>query len=62
MTMLSSRNAVGNDFKRIIGWMEEGKVDTRPWITHRATFDDVAEQFPAWREPGTGVVKAVLQM
>jgi alcohol dehydrogenase len=42
--------------------MEEGKVDTRPWITHRATFDDVAEQFPAWREPGTGVVKAVLQM
>ena len=62
MSMLSSRNAVGADFKRIIGWMEEGKVDTRPWITHRATFDDVAEQFPAWREPGTGVVKAVLQM
>ena len=62
MTMLSSRNAVGADFKRIIDWMEEGKIDTRPWITHRATFDDVVERFPAWREPSTGVVKAVLAM
>ncbi len=62
MTMLSSRNAIGADFKRIIDWMEEGKIDTRPWITHRATFDDVVERFPAWREPSTGVVKAVLAM
>lgn len=62
MTMLSSRNAVGADFKRIIDWMEEGKIDTRPWITHRATFEDVVERFPAWREPSTGVVKAVLAM
>jgi len=62
MTMLSSRNAVGADFRRIIDWMEEGKIDTRPWITHRATFDDVVERFPAWREPSTGVVKAVLAM
>ena len=62
MTMLSSRNAVGADFKRIIDWMEEGKIDTRPWITHRATFDDVVERFPAWREPSTGVVKAVMAM
>ena len=62
MTMLSSRNAVGADFKRIIDWMEEGKIDTRPWITHRATFDDVVERFPAWREPSAGVVKAVLAM
>ena len=62
MTMLSSRNAVGADFKRIIDWMEEGKIDTRPWITHRATFEDVVERFPAWREPSAGVVKAVLAM
>ena len=38
MTLLASRNALPDDFRRIIGLIEDGRIDTRPWITHRATF------------------------
>src|SRR5262249_49490771 len=36
MTLLASRNSAAADFKHIIKLMESGKVDTTPWITHRA--------------------------
>ncbi len=42
--------------------MEEGKVDTRPWITHRAGYQDLVEQFPSWLDPDRGVVKAMLEL
>ena len=35
-TLLCSRNALSADFARIIGLIEDGRIDTRPWITHRA--------------------------
>lgn len=61
LTILSSRNALPDDFVRIIRLMEEGKVDTRPWITHRATYDTLIEEFPGWLQPDAGVVKAILE-
>lgn len=36
LTVLSSRNALSADFPRIIALIEAGRVDTSPWITHRA--------------------------
>lgn len=60
MTILSSRNALGTDLSRVIRLMEDGTIDTRPWITHRAGVDDIVEQFPSWLDPGQGVVKALL--
>lgn len=62
LTLLASRNAHSKDFTRIIGLIEEGKIDTAPWITHHAAFDDVAEVFPGWLKPETGVIKAVVNM
>ena len=62
MTIMSSRNALGDDFRRIISWMEEGRINTQPWITHRANYDEMVEVFPSWREPETGVLKAILEM
>ncbi len=62
LTLLASRNAHSKDFTRIIGLIEEGKIDTAPWITHHAAFDDVAEVFPSWLMPETGVIKAVVNM
>ena len=62
LTIMGSRNARSDDFKRIIGWMEEGRIDTRPWITHRSDYSDLVEVFPQWLEPGTGVVKAMLEL
>ena len=62
LTLLASRNALGPDFSRIIHLIEEGKIDTRPWITHRADFEDMMGQFPNWLKPETGVIKAMVQI
>ncbi len=62
LTLMASRNALSRDFARIIGLIEAGQIDTRPWITHHAPFADVAEVFPSWLKPETGVIKAVVTM
>lgn len=62
MTLMGSRNALPDDFARIIKLIEDGRIDTRPWITHHATFDEVIDVFPTWLKPETGVIKAVVQV
>ncbi len=62
LTILASRNAHSRDFARIIQLIEEGKIDTKPWITHRAVFSDMIGQFPSWLKPETGVIKAVVAL
>ena len=42
--------------------IENGKVDTRPWITHRTPFDGVIDVFPAYTKPETGVIKAIIEL
>jgi 2-desacetyl-2-hydroxyethyl bacteriochlorophyllide A dehydrogenase len=59
-TLLCSRNALSADFTRIIGLIEAGRIDTRPWITHRAAFDELIDVFPSYTRPETGVIKAVV--
>ena len=59
-TLLCSRNALAQDFTKIIGLIEDGRIDTRPWITHRAAFDEVIDVFPSYTRPETGVIKAVV--
>ena len=62
LTLLASRNALSADFTRIIALIEEGRIDTRPWLTHRADFADVPAIFPTWLQPQTGVIKAVVNI
>ena len=62
VTIMASRNALAGDFTRIISLIEDGKIDTRPWITHHAKFDEMIEVFPTWLKPETGVIKAVVEM
>ncbi|HEY8504421.1 MAG TPA: zinc-binding alcohol dehydrogenase family protein [Gemmataceae bacterium] len=62
MTVFASRNALPEDFRRIIGLIEEGRIDTRPWITHRCGFDELIGNFPAYTRPETGVIKAVVEV
>lgn len=61
-TLLCSRNALPADFARIIGLIERGEVDTRPWITHRSSFDRLIEDFPSFTRPETGVIKAMVEL
>jgi alcohol dehydrogenase len=62
MTVYASRNALPGDFTRIIGLIEEGQIDTKPWITHRTPFDRLIEDFPSFTRPETGVVKAIVEV
>jgi alcohol dehydrogenase len=62
MTLFASRNAVPTDFTRIIGLIESGQIDTRPWITHRTGFESVIADFPTLIKPETRVIKAVIEV
>lgn len=62
LTLMGSRNARPEDFTRIIGLIESGKVDTTPWITHRSPFDGVPAVFAGWTRPETGVLKAMIEL
>ena len=60
--LLASRNALPGDFPRIIHLIEEGIIDTEPWITHRITMDQVAEKFDSLIQPDSGVLKAIIEV
>lgn len=62
MTLLASRNALPPDFTRIISLIEQGQIDTKPWITHHADFSEMIGRFPDWLKPETGVLKAVVHV
>ena len=62
LTLLASRNALSRDFGDIIQLIEDGRLDTRPWITHRVPFDGMIPAFPSWLRPETGVVKAMVEL
>ena len=62
LTIKASRNAVPSDFSRIIQLIEDGIVDTSPWLTHSSTYEDFVESFETWLKPESGVIKAILHM
>jgi alcohol dehydrogenase len=61
-TLLCSRNALPRDFSRIINLIETGQIDTKPWITHRTPFNELAAQFESFTKPETGVIKAIVEL
>lgn len=61
-TLLCSRNALPGDFTRIIQLIEEGRIDTRPWITHSPSFEELIDVFPSYTRPETGVIKAIVDV
>lgn len=62
LTLLASRNAPSADFPRILGMIRRGEIDTRPWISHRGSFDDLPARMETWLKPESGVIKAVVSL
>jgi alcohol dehydrogenase len=60
MSLFATRNAHSGDFPRIIKLIEDGVIDTRPWITHRTTLLELPNSFETLIKPETGVVKAMV--
>jgi 2-desacetyl-2-hydroxyethyl bacteriochlorophyllide A dehydrogenase len=60
VTILASRNSFGL-FPRIIQMMEDGKIDTSPWITDRLKLSQVASGFASLPERPT-LIKAIVDV
>jgi 2-desacetyl-2-hydroxyethyl bacteriochlorophyllide A dehydrogenase len=60
MTLLSSRNATGEDFARVIRALETGTIDLTRWITHRASPESIVSEFPRWLRPESNALKPLL--
>jgi len=60
LSVLGSRNALPSTFRAVIDAIASGRLDTRPWISHRAPFADFTAAFDRWVQPGSGVIKAVV--
>jgi 2-desacetyl-2-hydroxyethyl bacteriochlorophyllide A dehydrogenase len=62
LTLLCSRNSRGSDFRRIIHQLEAGKFEIDSWISHRAGFGEVVEQFGHWLNPEGQFIKAMIEV
>jgi threonine dehydrogenase-like Zn-dependent dehydrogenase len=60
LTVLSSRNAVPEEHRFILDAVESGRIKTKHWVSECCPVDQMPERFPAWTEPGSGVLKAVV--
>ena len=40
--------------------IEQQRIDTDRWITHRTPFDDMINVFDLYTRPETGVLKAIV--
>jgi 2-desacetyl-2-hydroxyethyl bacteriochlorophyllide A dehydrogenase len=61
-TLMSSRNAIRQDFEHVIASMKKGEVKPTTYITHRVIFDKVVHEFESWLNPANGVIKAMVEV
>ena len=62
ITIFASRNSLPPDFDAIIRLMQDGKVNTKPWVTHRTTFDRYIADFPEATKPEAGMIKLMVDV
>lgn len=61
-TLMSSRNALREDFEQVIASMKKGIVNPETYITHRVKFAEVKSEFPGWLVPGKGMIKTMVDL
>jgi 2-desacetyl-2-hydroxyethyl bacteriochlorophyllide A dehydrogenase len=62
LTLCASRNSLPATFRDIIQLVEGGRVNTRPWITHRFTLAETPTVFPASIAGNPAVLKAMIEV
>lgn len=61
ITLKSSRNALPEDFKKIIRLMRSGHIKVEHLVTNRLHFDSLTESFTKLYDPDTHVIKAIVE-
>ena len=62
MSVIGSRNATDEDFKRVMRAMRMGRVPMDQLITHRTTLEDAVHNIPAWTKAKSTLVKALIEI
>lgn len=62
LTLCASRNATADTFRDIIRLVEAGRIDTRPWITHRFGLAETPVVFPKEIAGNPAVLKAMISV
>ena len=62
ITLCASRNARSETFRTTIELVEAGRIDTRPWITHRIGLADVPADFSRAIAGNRSVIKAMVEV
>ena len=62
LTLCASRNATAETFRDIIALVEAGRIDTKPWITHRFTLEETPRIFPESIAGNSAVLKAMISV
>lgn len=62
VTKLGNRNATKEDFGHVLEAIKSGSIDVDRYITHRASFADMIEQFDSWLKPELKVIKAMVEL
>lgn len=60
LTLMGSRNATMADFDTVRSAFQKGSIDIERYITHRASFDEMVDQFEFWLKPESKVIKAMV--
>jgi 2-desacetyl-2-hydroxyethyl bacteriochlorophyllide A dehydrogenase len=61
-TLMSSRNATTEDFQYVMKCLKSGQIDPKKYITHRADFSDVINEFEKWTDPKNNTIKAIIEL
>lgn len=61
LSLLGSRAATKEEFSDVMQFIRDGQIEITPYITHRAEFHQVPEQFQQWIKPESGVIKALIE-
>lgn len=62
ITLMASRNALPQEFKKIIHLMEQKKIDINQWITHSCNFDEFPDTIETWIDPEQMVIKGMISL
>ncbi len=62
MTLLGSRNATNEDFRRVMEAIRSGAVDILRLVTHRTSLNDAVRDIPIWATQKSGLIKALIEI